>query len=100
MARKKWNRHTILAALREKGMTLTKLAELYEISPHSVCHVWKRPNAKAEAAIADFLGEPVEELFEFDNRYPKRTSTILSSKYDDAVASQKSPVPADTRAAA
>lgn len=100
MAKTRWNRHLILAELRGRGMTLDKLAEIYGISPHSVRHVWKRTNAKAEAAIADFLGEPVEELFAFDGRYPKRTSTILSSKYDDAVASQKSPVTADRRAAA
>ncbi|MCR5855953.1 helix-turn-helix domain-containing protein [Mesorhizobium sp. J428] len=87
MARRIWNRHTILAELRSRGMTLAKLAEIYEISPHSVCHVWKRPNAKAEAAIADFLGVPAEELFEFDGRYPKRTAVVLSSKYDTPPAS-------------
>lgn len=85
MARKKWNRHLILAELRSRGMTLAKLAEIYGISPHSVRHVWKRPNAKAEAAIASFLGEPVEELF--DDRYPKRTAVILSSKYERGGAS-------------
>jgi len=98
MARKKWNRHFILAALRDRGITLAKLAEIYGISPHSVRHVWKRPNAKAEAAIADFLGEPVEELF--SDRYPKRTSTILSSKYEAMGASQKSLSPSDMRNAA
>lgn len=100
MARKKWNRHTILCELRGKGITLAKLAELYGISPHSVCHVWKRANAPAEAAIADFLGVPVEELWEDFDRYPKRTTTILSSKYDAAVASRKSPADADIRSAA
>lgn len=98
MAKKKWNRHLILAELRSRGITLVKLAELYGVSPHSVRHVWKRPNAKAEAAIADFLGEPVEELF--SDRYPKRTSTILSSKYETMAASQKSAGTADMRSAA
>ena len=90
MARKKWNRHLILAELRSRGITLAKLAEIYGISPNSVRHVWNRPNQKAEAAIADFLGEPVEELF--DSRYPKRTATILSSKYETATASLNSGV--------
>lgn len=85
MAKRKWNRHLILAELRSRGITLVKLAALYGVSAHSVQHVWNRPNQKAEAAIADFLGEPVHELFE--GRYPKRTATILSSKYDDAGAS-------------
>lgn len=89
MAKKTWNRHTILAELRSRGMTLAKLAEIYGISPHSVRHIWNRPNVKAEAAIAAFLGEPVEELFE--DRYPKRTATILSSKYEKLGASQNTP---------
>lgn len=89
MAKQKWNRHLILAELRSRGMTLVKLAEIYSISPNSVRHVWNRPNQKAEAAIADFLDEPAQELF--PDRYPKRTATILSSKWDDAVASPNSP---------
>ncbi|UVK45333.1 helix-turn-helix domain-containing protein [Mesorhizobium sp. AR07] len=89
MARKKWNRHLILAELRSRGMTLAKLAEISGISPHSVRHIWNRPNQKAESAIADFLDIPAEELFE--DRYPKRTATILSSRWDDAVASPNSP---------
>lgn len=98
MAKKKWNRHLILAEIRAKGMTLAKLAEIYGISPHSVRHVWSRANAKAEAAIADFLAEPVEELF--DDRYPKRTSRILSSKYDGVGASPKAHGKTDMRSAA
>lgn len=98
MAKKKWTRHLILAELRDRGITLVKLAEIFGVSPNSMKHIWKRPNAKAEAAIADFLGEPVEELF--SDRYPKRTSTILSSKYEAMAASQKSARAADMRNAA
>lgn len=96
MAKQKWNRHLILAELRSRGMTLVKLAEIYSISPNSVRHVWNRPNQKAEAAIADFLGHPAQELF--PDRYPKRTATILSSKYDGQGASHS--VPASQRSAA
>lgn len=100
MARKKWNRHTILGELRANGITLHGLADKYGISRHSVGHIWNRPNAPAEAAIADFLGVPVEVLWEDFGRYPKRTATILSSKYDTPAASPKSPVSSDRRAAA
>lgn len=87
MTRKKaWDRHLILAALRSRHMTLNGLAELKGISAASIRHVWNRPNQKAEAAIAEFLGEPVEELF--PDRYPKRTTKILSTKYESAGASQ------------
>ncbi|MBN9243423.1 MAG: helix-turn-helix domain-containing protein [Mesorhizobium sp.] len=88
----------IKAALHRRGMTFTKLAPMYGLDP-SACRVAKsRTHRKAEAAIADFLGVPVEKLF--PDRYPIRTARILSSKYDDAVASQKSLAPSDTRAAA
>ena len=79
-----------------REITLVKLAEIYNISPNSVRHVWKRQNQKAEAAIADFLREPVQELF--PDRYPKRTATILSSKYDAQGASHS--MPARERSAA
>lgn len=88
----------IKAAVHRRRMTFTRLAALYGLDP-SACRVAKsRTHRKAEAAIADFLGVPVEKLF--PDRYPIRTARILSSKYDDAVASQKSPAATDRRAAA
>lgn len=98
MTKKKWDRHEILAVLRRRRITLAKLAEIYDLKPHSVRHVWTRPNSKVEAAIADFLATPVEELFA--DRYPKRTATILSSKYEQVAASPKSTPAGNVRNAA
>jgi Ner family transcriptional regulator len=80
--KKAWDRHEILAALRRKGMTLTALAEKADVSPGGFRTIWTRPNAKAEQTIADFLEEPVEELF--PDRYPKRTARILAPEYQAA----------------
>lgn len=74
-----WDRHSILAELRRKGMTLTALAELTGVSPGGFRTIWTRPNAKAEKAISEFLDVPAEELF--PDRYPKRRATILAPEY-------------------
>lgn len=79
MAKRKWDQHEILAALRRKCMTLTKLAEINGKSAGGFRTIWTRPNAPNELIIAEFLGEPVEELF--PDRYPKRTTTVLSHEY-------------------
>lgn len=86
MAKPTWDQHSILAELRRRGMTLGKLAEINGLNPGSFRHVWKRTHRKAEAAIADFLGIAVEELF--PARYPIRSATILSSKYEKLGASR------------
>ncbi|WP_245247796.1 helix-turn-helix domain-containing protein [Tianweitania sediminis] len=77
-------------------MTLTKLAELNGLDPSACRQAGSRVNRKAEAAIADFLGVAVAKLF--PDRYPIRTSKILSSKYDKPNASLKSR-PQNNRAA-
>jgi len=87
----KWDQHLILAALHQREMTLTKLAEINGHSSGYWRQVWKRPIRKAEAAISKFLNIPVEELF--PDRYPIRSTTILSSKYAGAGASPKSKAP-------
>lgn len=76
---KRWDRHGILGELRRRGMTLTKLAEINNRSPGGFRTIWTRPNRENEAIIANFLDIKVEELF--PDRYPKRTSTILSHEY-------------------
>jgi len=70
-----WNRHTILAELRSRGMTLAGLAERNDIPVSSVKNIWTRPHEKAERAMAEFIGEPVELLF--PKRYPKRGNRIF-----------------------
>ena len=97
MTSPKWDRHMILAELRRRQMTMRGLAELYGLSRGGICNVWTRANEKAERAIADFLGEPVEDLF--PNRYPKRGNKILSSKYKVKKARQNVDGSPDKRAA-
>lgn len=75
----KWDQHAILGELRRRGMTLTRLAELNNVSPGGFRTVWARPNAKSEAVIASFLEVPVEELF--PDRYPKTKARILAPQY-------------------
>jgi Ner family transcriptional regulator len=78
---RKWDRHAILGELRRRGMTLTRLAELNNVSPGGFRTIWKRPNSNSEAIIADFLEVPVEELF--SDRYPKTRATVLAPQYLD-----------------
>ena len=79
MQKQHWNRHTILAALRERHMALRGLKEKYGLSVSSVANIWSRPHEPAERAIADFLNQPVETLF--PDRYPKTRNRILRRSY-------------------
>lgn len=93
MPKPKWTWQRIKDTLTAEGMTLTRLAELNELSPGRFRATKTYTNRKAEAAIAAFLGERVEDLF--PDRYPIRTSKVLSSKYADPNAT----LPAHRRAA-
>ncbi|WP_208432535.1 helix-turn-helix domain-containing protein [Bartonella taylorii] len=73
----KWDRHSILAELRRRNMTLAELAKAYQLSSSSVQHIWTRSNEKAERAIADFIGLPVEQVF--SDRYPKSRRRIFKA---------------------
>ncbi|WP_345117831.1 helix-turn-helix domain-containing protein, partial [Bartonella jaculi] len=35
-----WDRHSILAELRRRNMTLAELAKAYQLSSSSVQHIW------------------------------------------------------------
>lgn len=95
--REGWDQHSIKAELHRQGMTLAKLAELAGITPNSFSHVWTRSVRKAERAIADFL-ETDPKTF-WPDRYPIRSSRILSSKHAALRASQKG-IPAPDKEAA
>lgn len=92
-----WDRHSIKAELHRQGMTQAKLAELTGMTPNSFSHVWTRTNRKAEKAIADFLDIDPKDLW--PDRYPIRTSHILSSKFAEMGASQKRALSPDRKAA-
>lgn len=70
-----WDRHSILAYMRREKMTLEGISKRYGLPLSGVKNIWTRPNEKAERAIADFIGEPVEKLFR--DRYPKTRNRIL-----------------------
>lgn len=98
MTKKTWDQHSIKGELHRRGMTLSALAELHDMTPGHFSHVWKRPVRKAEQAIADYLGIPVEELF--PARYPIRRSRILSTSNEELLKSQKAGGRADKASAA
>jgi Ner family transcriptional regulator len=98
MDKPKWTNLKIKYEVHSRGMTLTRLAEISGLNSKSFRAVWSRKHRKAEAAIANFLDIPVEELF--PDRYPIRSSRILSSKYERGGASQKSADAASIRSAA
>jgi Ner family transcriptional regulator len=83
----KWTSARILCEIRERKMTLVKLAEFHGRNPASFRHVWKRPNQINEQIIADFIGVPVEELW--PDRYPKDSSRIFDSKKWGSAEGQK-----------
>lgn len=74
-----WDRHSILAHLRREGMTLAALATHYGFAASSVKNIWTRPNERAERAIADFIGQPVENVSA--DRYPITRNRILKAEY-------------------
>ncbi|MGO4558284.1 helix-turn-helix domain-containing protein [Mesorhizobium sp. 2RAF21] len=87
-----WDRHSILAHMRREKMTLEGIAKRYGLPLSGVKNIWTRPNEKAERAIADFIGVPVETLFR--DRYPKTRNRILdpnlvSKKTADKLAIQR-----------
>lgn len=73
---KTMDQFAIKAELHRRGMTLTRLAQINNLNPGNFRAVWSRPNSKAEKALSRFLDVPVEQLF--PDRYPKRSTTILS----------------------
>jgi len=85
MTKPEWDRHSILAELRRRNMSLLGLAEHYGLAESGVRNIWLRSNEKVERAIADFIGEPVELLFA--ERYPKTGNRIL--KKSDRPAHRK-----------
>lgn len=78
MARpRKWNRHRIYAAVRERGSNLTQLAREAGLEP-SACRVAVcRPNTKGEEAIAAFLNLSKSDLW--PDRYPPKKVAIETS---------------------
>ncbi|PZR89677.1 MAG: transcriptional regulator [Stutzerimonas stutzeri] len=93
-----WTSNRILSEIRDRGMTLEKLALRNDRNPNSFRHIWKRPNSINERIVADFIGVPVEELW--PERYPKSTARVFDSKKWGEIEGQKQTSPVNTGIAA
>lgn len=60
---KHWHPEDIKAAVRKKGTSLTELARNKGLAPGSVRNASRNPSRAAELVIAQFLGEPLHELW-------------------------------------
>ncbi len=63
-----WDRHAIMAEVRRRGSNLRKVALAAELSESTCRKALCEPQPAGEAAIADFLGVTVHELW--PDRYP------------------------------
>lgn len=94
----KWTSNRILSEIRDRDMTLEKLAIKHDRNPNSFRHIWKRPNSINERIIAEFIGVPVEELW--PERYPKSSARIFDSKKWGEIEGQKNGSSVNTGVAA
>lgn len=96
-AQPKWDRHSILAEFRRRGVKLTEFAIENGRNPNTFRTVWTRWNRPNEKLIADFLGDPVEAVW--PDRYPITANRIFDSRERPSKASQKTPGSSDMVAA-
>lgn len=68
MKTRKWDRHEIYAAIKRKGSSLRRLSLASGLNASSCCKALRTSLPSGEAAIADFLGVTVQELW--PDRYP------------------------------
>lgn len=94
-----WDRHSILAAIRRKGETMTSLERKLGIPANTLSVALCRPYPKGEKVISSFLKEPRNELFKYHSDEQK-----LQHSNDNRLAadndSQKRPVKTDMGGAA
>jgi Ner family transcriptional regulator len=58
-----WDRHEILAQVRRRGLTLSKLSRRAGWQPNTLNAALERPWPKGEKIIADALGLTVEDIW-------------------------------------
>jgi len=93
----KWDRHSILAEFRRRGVKFSEFAIEHGRNPNTFRSIWTRWNRPNEQLIADFLGDPVEVVF--PDRYPVSATRIFDSREKSSKASQKSVTSSDRVAA-
>lgn len=69
-----WDRHSIMAEVRRRGSNLRQLALEAGLSESACRKALAVPLPAGEAAIADFLGVTVHELW--PDRYPTLSASI------------------------
>lgn len=84
--------------LHERGMTLTELSARLGVSKTICTKVKTQTNYRAQAAIAEFIGEKPEDLW--PSRYPKGRPHVLDTNKYPPVHSQKATADTDKVAAA
>ncbi|OLL42150.1 helix-turn-helix domain-containing protein [Bartonella henselae] len=78
----KEDRHSVLAKLCHRNITLTKRIETYQIVSSTVKNIWTHPNEKTKHALANLSGlhaKPifVDCYFESCNRISKLAKHLL-----------------------
>jgi len=93
----RWDRHSILAEFRRRGVRLADFAETHGRNAKSFSAVWTRWNRVDEQLIADFLGAPVEVVW--PDRYPIASTRIFHTSEERPKASLISAATTDRSAA-
>lgn len=60
---RRWDRHAILAEIGRRGSSLRKIGETAGLRRASLSWALKIPRIRANRAIAEFLGVPLNELW-------------------------------------
>lgn len=96
-ANPKWDRHSILAEFRRRGVKFSQFAIDNDRNPNTFRSIWTRWNRPNEQLIADFLGDPVEVVW--PDRYPITANRIFDNREPRKKASQKTDIVDDRIAA-
>jgi len=76
-----WDRHAIKAEIYRRGQTLTGLARQYGLADNAIRTVLMGNRwARAEQAIAEFIGQPAEKLFPLPRSVPFRADSGTSRR--------------------
>lgn len=78
-----WDRWSIHAEIRRRGMTLTRLAKIYGLEPRSVSVALVRVHRPAEAVISRYLDIPLGQL------WPDRYDESNKSRSDVTAVSHR-----------
>lgn len=83
---KGWDRHGILAAIKRRYGTLTRMAERFDADVRHVTVALRRPYPKAEKVISQALGVPAQELW--PDRFDKAGRRLRRQRMAAAPQSQ------------